>query len=180
MLSFRLDNAKTLRLLEEADAGELNDLVEANRDHLARWLPWAPSQTFDDTLEFIRRTRRQLAENDGFQTAIVDERERIIGVVGFHQVSWAHRSTSIGYWLAADAQRYGTMTVAVSALVAHAIATWKLHRVEIRAAVENRRSRAIPERLGFVEEGTIRGAERVGDRYLDLVVYSIISGRAGP
>jgi L-amino acid N-acyltransferase YncA len=43
-------------------------------------------------------------------------------------------------------------------------------RVEIRAAPANARSRAIPERPGFTQEGTLRQVERVGDRYLDNVV----------
>jgi hypothetical protein len=43
-------------------------------------------------------------------------------------------------------------------------------RVEIRAAPANARSRAIPERLGFTQEGTLRQVERGGDRYLDNVV----------
>jgi ribosomal-protein-serine acetyltransferase len=38
-------------------------------------------------------------------------------------------------------------------------------------AAENRRSRRIPERLGFVEEGTLREAELVGERRLNSVVY---------
>ena len=50
-----------------------------------------------------------------------------------------------------------------------------LNRVEIRAAPENRRSRAIPERLGFTEEGTLRQAERVGERYLDSAVYAMLA-----
>jgi hypothetical protein len=45
----------------------------------------------------------------------------------------------------------------------------------IRAAVENRRSRAIPERLNFREEGTLRKSEWIGDRYLDNVVYSMLA-----
>src|SRR4051794_2964235 len=61
------------------------------------------------TLEFIRTTRRQLADNDGFQTAIAPS-GRIIGVAGFHGVDWSHRSTSIGYWLAEDQQGQGIMT----------------------------------------------------------------------
>jgi RimJ/RimL family protein N-acetyltransferase len=48
-------------------------------------------------------------------------------------------------------------------------------RVEIRAAPENARSRAIPERLGFTQEGTLRQVERVGDRYLDNVVYAMLA-----
>lgn len=164
-----------LRLLEERDAHELYAVIEANRDHLARWMPWAAGQTLQDTLTFIRRTRKQLASNDGFQTAVI-EGGRIVGVIGFHGVSWQNRSTGVGYWLAASAQGRGTMTHAVRTLVGHAFGTWRLHRVEIRAAVENTRSRAIPERLGFTQEGVARGAERIGGRYLDLAVYAVLAG----
>jgi len=67
------------------------------------------------------------------------------------------------------------MTEAVRVLTDHALSSWELNRVEIRAAVENTPSRAIPERLGFVEEGLLRGAERVGERQLDLVVYAMLA-----
>jgi ribosomal-protein-serine acetyltransferase len=52
---------------------------------------------------------------------------------------------------------------------------WHLNRVELRAAEENRRSRAIPEHLGFRRDGTLREAELVGGRYLDSVVYSMLA-----
>jgi len=170
MLTFELFDDCHLRLLEEADADELYALIDANREHLARWMPWAAGQTLDGTRGFIRATRKQLAGNDGFQVAIV-RGGRIAGVCGFHAVDWQHRSTSIGYWLSEREQGHGLMTRAVRALVDHALGSWGLHRVEIRAAPENARSRAIPERLGFREEGVLRDAERVGDRYLDSVVY---------
>lgn len=170
-----LPGGRWLRLLEEADAHELHELIDANRDHLARWMPWAARQALDDTLSFIRGTREQLASNDGFQAVIVDD-GRIVGVAGFHGVSWDHRATSIGYWLAEPMQRRGIMTHAVRALVDHAFRAWRLHRVEIRAAVGNRRSRAIPERLGFIEEGIAREAELVGGRYLDQAIYSMLAG----
>ena len=163
-----------LRLLERDDAVELQALIVANREYLAAWLPWAAVQTGADTLAFIARTSRQLRDNDGFQAAVsVDG--AIAGVVGYHSVDWKHRRTSIGYWLAADRQGQGTMTAAVAALTRHALEVWGLGRVEIRAAAENLRSRAIPERLGFAEEATLHRAERVGDRSLDLVVYSVLA-----
>jgi ribosomal-protein-serine acetyltransferase len=163
-----------LRLLEDSDAPELQSVVEANRGYLARWLPWAAAQTLEESEAFIRRTREQVLRNDGFQLAIVGD-GGIEGVVGFHSVDWGNRSTMIGYWLAESAQRRGTMTAAVRNLTEHAFTVWELNRVEIQAAAGNERSRAIPERLGFREEGTLRQAERVGDRFLDSVVYSMLA-----
>jgi ribosomal-protein-serine acetyltransferase len=174
MLRFELFEDCHLRLLEEADVGELSALIETNRGYLAAWMPWASTQTPERTLEFIRATRRQLADNDGFQTAIARS-GRIIGVAGFHGVDWSHRSTSIGYWLGEDQQGQGIMTRTVRALTDHALIGWRLNRVEIRAAPENQRSRAVPERLGFRHEGVLREAEKVGDRYLDSVIYGMIA-----
>ena len=163
-----------LRLLDEADADELYRLIDANRAYLARWMPWAPDQTPATTLAFIRLTRRQAASNDGFQAALIHE-GAIIGIAGFHAVNWAHRSTTIGYWLDDGHQGRGLMTGAVRTLVDHAFREWDLHRVEIRAATDNHRSRAIPERLGFREEGVQREAERIGERYNDLAVYGLLA-----
>ncbi len=162
-----------LRLFDEADAQELHGLIESNRAYLARWLPWARNQDFDDTLGFIRRTRSQLSDNDGFQLAVIVA-EGIVGVIGYLGVDWVNRSTRIGYWLDEGHQGEGTMTAAVRFLVDHALSVWDLNRVEIRVAVENRRSHAIPERLGFHREGTLRQAELIDGRYLDSVVYSML------
>jgi ribosomal-protein-serine acetyltransferase len=172
---YDLPGGCSLRLFEEADAEELFGLIDENREHLGPWLPWVEG-TRDPaaTLEFIRTTRRQAVANDGIQTAIV-EGAAIVGVAGFHRVDWVNRVTSIGYWLSADRQGRGTMTEAVRTLVDVAFGPWELNRVEIQAAVDNHRSRAIPERLGFRDEGVRRQAERHGDRYLDLVLYAMLA-----
>jgi ribosomal-protein-serine acetyltransferase len=49
-----------------------------------------------------------------------------------------------------------------------------LNRIEIRAALENFKSQAIPERLGFKKEGLIRQGEFVNDHFVDLYVYSLL------
>jgi len=175
MLRHELRSGAHLRLLEESDADELYALMDRNRAHLERWMPWVPAtRSPEDSLAFIRTTRRQIADNDGLSLAIVRD-GAIAGTAGFHAVDWANRSTTIGYWLSADEQGRGTMTEAVRALVDHAFGGWGLERVVIEAAVGNARSRAVPERLGFREEGVRRRAERVGDRYVDLVVYAMLA-----
>jgi ribosomal-protein-serine acetyltransferase len=176
VLRHELPGGYALRLLEESDADELYAVIDANREHLEPWMPWVEHEHEPaDVLPFIRATRRQIADNDGLQTAIVDPEGRIVGMVGVHNVDWPNRKTSIGYWLARGEQGRGTMTAAVRAYVDHAFATWKLNRIMIQAAVENTRSRAIPERLGFREEGILREVERVGARVLDGVVYALLA-----
>jgi len=162
-----------LRSLEEADAEELYGLVEANRSYLAEWMPWAAGQTLEATAEFIRKTRKQLEDNDGLQGALVLGGQ-IVGAGGLLGVEWEARKTGIGYWLAEEHQGRGLMTRAVQAMTDYAFDQLELNRVEIQAGTDNRRSRAIPERLGFQQEGVLRDYERVGDRYLDIVVYALL------
>jgi RimJ/RimL family protein N-acetyltransferase len=69
------------RLLTEADAERLHELIEANRDYLAAWLPWAAEQSFDDTLEYIRKARVQLEANDGFPVESATGSRPSIGAV---------------------------------------------------------------------------------------------------
>jgi ribosomal-protein-serine acetyltransferase len=174
MLRYPLDEDRYLRLTEEADAEEMYAVVDANREFLARWMPWAAAQTLETTREYIRISRRQFAENQGLQLVIV-EHDQIVGGLGFHKIDWVNRWTSIGYWIAEASQGRGTVTRAVRALTNHALTVWRLNRVEIQAGVENERSRAIPERLGFRQEGVLRQAERVGDRYVDHAVYAMLA-----
>ncbi len=163
-----------VRPLKAGDAAELYARIEANRDHLARWMPWAAGQDLAGTERFVAEAEQQLLEENGFQ-AKVEPGSEIIGVAGFHRIDWANRNTSLGYWLAEAAQGQGTMTTVVRALLDYAFYEWDLHRVEIHCAPANRRSRAIPERLGFREEAHLREAELVGGRYLDSVVYGMLA-----
>jgi ribosomal-protein-serine acetyltransferase len=172
---FELSDAVVLRPFDEADADELYALVDRDRSHLAPWMPWAVGQTPDGTLEFIRTATSQELEDDGFQVALTVDGE-IAGVVGFHRIDRKDAITRLGYWLAEDAQGKGLMTAAVRALVDHAFDEWKLHRVEIGANPNNPRSRAIPERLGFREEGVLRESERWSDHdFRDIVLYSMLA-----
>ena len=105
---------------------------------------------------------------------MVDE-GALAGTVGFHRIDRANLTTSIGYWLAAPYEGRGLMTAAVEALVTHAFEVWGLHRVELRIAPANERSRALAARLGFTEEGVMRGAERFGDDHRDLIMHSLLA-----
>jgi ribosomal-protein-serine acetyltransferase len=165
-----------LRPLNLRDAGVLFALVEANRDRLRRWLPWpdANRSVLDSRAYILRmRTLRRAGLGESFGLWWKDG---LVGVAGFNWIDSANRNAAIGYWLAEAAEGHGFMTAAVTALLRHGFRTLKLHRIEIRAGVHNRRSRAIPRRLGFRHEGTLRQAERLADRYVDHAVYGLLAG----
>jgi ribosomal-protein-serine acetyltransferase len=66
------------------------------------------------------------------------------------------------------------MTKVANALTEYAFKELYLNKVEIRAAVGNKKSRSIPERLGFFNEGCIRQAEWLYDHYVDHIVYGML------
>lgn len=175
MVRFGIDDETELRLLKERHAEELFVLMNQNRKYLREWLPWLDTnKSLDDTEEFIKGSLEQFANNSGFQSGIWF-RGRLVGVIGYHKIDWANRATSIGYWLGASFQGKGLMTKACRVLVDYAFNEFGLNRVEIRCAVENKKSRAIPQRLGFREEGVIRQAEWLYDRFVDHVVYGMLA-----
>ena len=172
MFSHRLSTDVALRQITLSDADELFAVCDANRAYLRQWLPWLDrTRTVADTRGFIEAVMRQTESNQSFQALIVVQ-DRIAGLVGFHRIDWSNRNTSLGYWLAEAYQGRGLMTASCRVLVDHAFASFNLHRVGISCAPANARSRAIPERLGFVHEGRIRDAEWLYDHYVDHEIYS--------
>jgi ribosomal-protein-serine acetyltransferase len=173
--SLKAGRGLELRSLRLRDARALFALVDANRDRLRTWLPWPDAnRTVLDSRAYILLMRKRAQAGLGQAFGLWWKGE-LVGVAGFNWVDRANRCGAIGYWLAETAQGRGLMTAAVAALVRHGFRTLKLNRIEIRAGVRNRRSRAIPERLGFRREGILRQVERLGDRYVDHVVYGLLA-----
>ena len=172
MYYFRIDDELELRPLEQACAESLFGLVDENREHLRQWLPWVDAnQSVEATRAFIQSTRQRWATEHGLEVGIWFN-QRLVGVVGFHAIDRANRSAEIGYWLSAAQQGQGVMSRACRALVNHGFANLDLNRIEIRVATGNAKSRAIPERLGFRQEGVLREAQWLYDHYVDFVVYA--------
>lgn len=166
-----------IRLAVYNHAEPVYSVVDENRDYLARWLPWVDdTRSPADVGEWIRRGLEQLARNEGWHAVLWHE-GGVAGAVGFKPIDWGSRRVELGYWLAERFQGRGLVTEAVRAAVDYAFQEWKLNRVEIRCAVGNERSAAIPRRLGFEEEGLLRQAFRVRHEYQDLRMFGMLRER---
>jgi len=168
-----IDNDIELRLVESKYAEECFKVIFTNKSHLKKWLPWVENNRIEDTKLYIEASKKQYCENNGFQSFIFCK-DKIIGAIGYHKFDWIHKTTSIGYWLAEEYIGKGIMTRACKKIIDYALKGLNLNRVEIRCAENNHKSRAIPERLGFTNEGTIREAELLNGSYVNHVVYGIV------
>lgn len=175
IIEFPLENGTVLRRYTLDDADQLFSLIDRERNHLRRWLPWVDLTVAPNNVRnFIVMTHDQERNKSGFHCAIVRDGQ-ILGTVGLHSVDWPNRKTSLGYWLGSAHTGGGVMTTAVRRVVSHCFDVLKLHRIEIRCAVGNEKSRGIPVRLGFSEEGVARGSEWLGDHFVDHVVYAMLA-----
>jgi len=169
-----LDPHTELRLLVPVDAPALFDVITRNRDFLNRRVRWSSGVlTLADTQALIDTAAHKAATGDGFHAAIW-QRGVLAGGLLCHFINRISLKTEVGYWLGKNFTGQGLATRACVAGLAYLFEAERLHRVEIQCGVDNLPSRAIPERLGFLQEGIKRESEWVTDRYVDHVVYSML------
>ena len=174
MFAMPVSEGLELRLLEHRHARLLFDLTVKNREHLRAYLPWAAYlQAVSQTESFIRMGLEQFARHDGFQAGVFLNGD-LVGMVGLHYVRWDTERTELGYWLSEHAQGQGIATRVVQALCRYCFDELGLGRVEIRCAPQNTRSRQVPERLGFTQEGVLRRVDRLESGWSDWVVYGLL------
>jgi ribosomal-protein-serine acetyltransferase len=174
MLSFQVDKSISLELPQLHHAEEIARVVRANAERLQKWMPWAAGNyTVKSARMFIEHNLNALSDNGSFSLLIRWDGE-LAGAIGFHDYSTADRSAHIGYWISKDFEGQGIITRCCRVLIDHLFDDLDLNRVQINCNVENTRSRAIPERLGFNFEGIHRHAEFVNGEFHDWAVYAML------
>ncbi|WP_304958664.1 GNAT family N-acetyltransferase, partial [uncultured Parabacteroides sp.] len=157
------------------DAAPIFEAIDKNREDLRIWLP------FVDELKSV-------AGEEGFLLSvlavpykqrdpvyILEQGTNICGLAGFHFSDAPNHRTEIGYWLLPAYRGKGIVTQAVRYLCQWAVRERNINRIQIRCAVGNIPSNAIPKRLGFTLEGTERDGELlISGKYVDINVYSIL------
>jgi ribosomal-protein-serine acetyltransferase len=175
MFSYKIDEAITLRLLEERHAEQMRSLLEQNRSHLQAELTWLTEPlTLNDAREYIRAGLDRFAANNGLRAGIWLQ-DQLAGIVSLHELAWEDRKASFGYWLGEAFQGQGLVTKACEALIRYSFNELQLNRLDIQCATDNVRSRKVAERLGFKQEGVLREAWWSGGRFVDLVVYGLLA-----
>jgi ribosomal-protein-serine acetyltransferase len=173
-MSIQVSDKISLEFLEESHAPTLFYLVNDNREHLKKWLPWVDNmQAVENAKDYIASCLRQAAEKTDFAYAIMYER-KMVGRIGIHHINQQNKIGEIGYWLAGGLQGMGIVTKSCKALIYYGFKELGLNRIEIKCATSNDKSRAIAEKLRFKQEGILRQAEWLNGKFVDLYLYSML------
>lgn len=157
----------TIRLPLPEDAEELHAAIHESWDDLHRWMPWAKSLPSLEECEQNLRAARQMFLDREHQllnelrlNLFLKGTRTLVGRSDLHNIDWSIPKCEIGYWVRSRFARQGYITEAVGSIATFAFDALGMQRVEIRCDVDNDRSTAVPRRLGFVHEATLRNDRR--------------------
>lgn len=172
MEHLRVNDAIRLEKANPSMAPVIFKTMDRDRDYLKTWLPFVDhTQQVSDTEKFLQSisSASEYRKNEIYS---IWYREEFAGLIGFNDIDWLNRKAEIGYWLAKKMQGHGIVTASAGKLMKYAFQKLKLNRIQIKVAVGNVKSAAIPKRLGFMFEGVERSGEFHTNQYFDLEIYS--------
>lgn len=163
-----------VRCWDPRDAPLLKDALDSSLEHLRPWLAWVNDepQPVEQKAALLRRFRGRFDLEEDFVYGILSRDEsEVVGGTGLH-TRVGDKAFEIGYWIRASRVGEGLATEATGALTRTAFELCDVDRIEIRVEPGNEASRAIPLKLGFVEEATLR--RRIHDpEPHDLVIFTL-------
>ncbi|MFO0188401.1 MAG: 8-oxo-dGTP diphosphatase MutT [Alphaproteobacteria bacterium] len=145
----------TLRPLRADDAAALHRLV--NDWEVAKTLARVPFPYPRDLAdEWIASTRAQIAAGTAWHFAVTREEdgtEALLGCVGLTLDAKNPREAELGYWIGRRHWGQGLGSEAAGRLAQWALANLEIDRLVASALVDNERSAAVLQRIGFKESG---------------------------
>lgn len=158
-----------LSIQDESDAAAIFALIQQEKPRLRRTLPWPDSVTcIDDSRKTIKANRDAFAAGTA-AVYVIRWDDAIAGIVSFNTLR--HKTGVIGYWIAAAFEGKGIVSLAVSTMIKAYLSAGIIERCVIKASVENERSNALAQRLGFRFYRLDKNAERIGDCDFDQNIY---------
>lgn len=175
--AYRIHTSRlVLRCWEPADAPLLSAAIEQSRQHLLPWMPWAVNEPIElsQRVQWLRKCRGEFDLNLDFIYGVFNlAEERVLGGTGLHTRAGPD-AREIGYWIHRDFTHQGLATELSAALTRVAFEIEQVNRVEIHCDPGNIYSAAVPRKLGYTHEATLRA--RTSDsngRPSDSMIWSL-------
>lgn len=175
--AYRIETERlVIRCYEPSDVQMLAESVRENVEHLKPWMPWAHAEPepIEEKEKRLKRFRGMFDLGQDYVYGIFNpEQTRLLGGTGLH-TRLGESQLEIGYWIHKNYINHGLVTESTSALIKIAFEIMHVHRLEIHCDPGNVASAAIPRKLGFTHEGTLRSKTRFLDCWSDSMIWGLL------
>jgi RimJ/RimL family protein N-acetyltransferase len=175
--AYRIETKRlVVRCYNPSDAQMLVESIAASVDHLRPWMQWAHSEPepVEEKFKRLKRWRGNFDLGQDFAYGIFNPDEtKLLGSTGLH-TRLGDSGLEIGYWIHKDHVNQGLVTESTAALIKVAFELVHVHRVEIHCDPRNLASAAVPRKLGFMHEGTLRAKTRFLDTWSDSMIWGLL------
>jgi [ribosomal protein S5]-alanine N-acetyltransferase len=162
----------TLRYARPEDAPALFAL--ARDPDVTRFFSWGPYEHVEEAEAYIARLPGERAEGRQLDLLVEHREHGPIGVTGLGEWSLRDRRAVVGSWLGRPYWGTGANDESKALVARLAFDLLGLDRVGAYAATGNPRSQRALTKLGWVQEGTLRGFHRHGDAVHDVHVFGLL------
>jgi RimJ/RimL family protein N-acetyltransferase len=159
-----------LRAIEDGDIERLHELFWD--PEVTRYLSVVWPEPTEGTRRWWERVR---TSSDQAVFAIETRAGHFVGAAGLHDISASSRTAMLGIWLAREHWNQGLGTDAVRTLCRFGFREMNLRRVTLHVYANNPRGVRAYQKVGFVEEGRLRGDHFAGGAPIDVVVMGLLA-----
>ena len=175
--AYRIETDRLIiRCYDPKDAFLLQNAIQESLEHLRPWLPWVKDEPEELKVK-IERLRVFRADFDlskkYFYGVFNPEETEMIGGIGLDR-DIGPNAFEIGYWIHVNHVNKGYATEISAALTKVAFEVENVNRIEIHCDPDNTRSAAIPKKLRYVFEATLRNrCENIEGELIDSMIWSL-------
>ena len=143
---------------------------------LRRWMAWChEGYSREEAGAWLETCAGAWHRAEAFDFLVTDRTTgALLGACALNHVDHGNRRANLGYWVRTSACGRGVATEAAAMAVHYGLGELGFGRIEIVAAVANRASQRVAEKVGARREGVARNRFCFHGTYVDGVVFSLV------
>ena len=152
------------------------EAVTESIKHISQWLDWChPNYSKEESSAWVLSREHNWHYGLEYNFAIIDpDTNKLLGTCTLNNILKKDKVANLGYWTRFSEAGKGICSTAAKEVLLFGFKILKLNRIEIIAAVPNKASQKVAERIGGVFEGILRYRITVEDKVYDARLYSVI------
>jgi ribosomal-protein-alanine N-acetyltransferase len=165
----------TLRSLEMSDASGVYKL--RSDPELMKFIPRPLTANIDDAKNYIEIIQEMVKKNEGINWVICEKNDldTMLGIIGIYRMDIKNWRAEVGYMLLPQYHNKGFISESLDAVLNYAFIQLKFHSIQALIDPDNIASEKVLQKGGFKKEAHLRQHEYHDGRFLDTVIYSMLS-----